>query len=195
MSLLLYDLCCGGGGVARVALEMGFRVVGVDKEPQPDYPGEFVLADALEPPLRPVADLVWVSPNCLGYSPIAFLRPELAKPREVNLFRPVAQSLGKHYVIENAATCTDLIDSVRLCGFMFGLPIIRHRRFETSFLIPQLTHYPHKGKWYQSSGNLNASIKVVQEAMGLPGMRRESLVKAVPAAYTRFILSWYLTRG
>ena len=39
MSVLMYDLCCGGGGVARVALSLGWRVVGVDHEPQPEYRG------------------------------------------------------------------------------------------------------------------------------------------------------------
>ncbi len=192
MQLVLYDLCCGGGGVARVALSMGFRVIGVDFEPQPEYPGEFILADALRPPLQPGADLVWVSPYCQGYSPMHWAVPSTARPRQVNEFREVAKYMGNHYVIENSQTCDDLRDAVRLCGFMFGLPIIRHRKFEASFLLPQPKHLTHRGKWYQSCGNLNSSLKVVQEAMGLPGMSRKSLVQAVPWAYTWYVLTWYL---
>ncbi len=192
--MLMYDLCCGGGGVARVALEMGWRVIGVDNEPQPDYPGEFILADALKPPLRPIADLVWASPNCEGYSPLHYSLPHIARARDVNLFRPLCQALGKHYVIENANTCPDLIDPVKLCGFMFGRPFIRHRKFEASFLIPQPKHVTHRGKWIQTTAHGKHTHKEFSEAMGLNNMANESLGKAVPSVYTQFILTWFLVR-
>lgn len=192
MKRILYDLCCGGGGVARCALVMGFRVIGVDHEPQPDYPGEFILADALDPPLRPSADLVWVSPYCQGYSPLVYLKPETTKPRQVNQFREVAKSLGKHYVIENSNTCYDLVDPVKLCGYMFGVRMIRHRKFECSFTVPQLKHVTHYGRHLETAGHMNCSLKDAQVAMGLVGMSRKALSQAVPYMYTNYILTWYL---
>lgn len=189
--MLLYDLCCGEGGVATAALSLGWKVVGVDIKPQPRYPGEFILADALHPPLTDQADLVWMSPPCQGYSRFIYQPSRWSTPRLVNPLREVAKSLGRHYVIENIPDCKELLDPIRLCGYMFGLPLIRHRLFESSFLIPQPEHLPHGKDWVQPAGHGRGTLVQWRTAMGLPNLSRYGLTQAVPLVYTTYILWWF----
>lgn len=187
----MYDLCCGEGGVSTAALSLGWRVIGVDIIPQPNYPGEFILADALQPPLIPLADLVWVSPPCQGYSRLSAPLPHTVQPNLVNPLREVAQSLGRHYVIENVSTCHDLINPIRLCGFMFGLPLIRHRLFESSFLLPQPQHVKHSKHFFSIVGHSKGSLSEWRQVMGFDYMTRYGLAQSVPYAYTWYILTWF----
>lgn len=189
---LMYDLCCGGGGVTRAALDLGFRVIGVDIVHNPDYPGDFILADALHAPLKSVADLVWASPYCQGYSTLRFCNPKSAKPRQVNEFREVCRRLGRDYVIENVNTCHDLRDPVKLCGAHFGLPIRRWRSFECSFTVPQPARCHPLSNPVRLAGNFGGGAKRAAAAMYLPVMSRKSLSQAVPYPYTLYILRWYL---
>lgn len=186
---LMYDLCCCAGGVSRVAETMGFKVVGIDFEPQPEYQGDFILADALHAPLSPQADLVWVSPFCQGYSKLRKFVRNIEKPRDVDALRAVAKSLGRHYVIENNSNCPDIVDGVLLCGAMFGMPLIRHRLFETSFLLPQPKHIAHPNHFYTLAGHSKGHLKDKQAVMGLE-MSLDKLNQAVPAPYTRYVLTW-----
>jgi len=188
---VLYDLGCGEGGVARAAIALGWKVIGIDNQPQPNYPGEFVLADATKLTGLPVGDLAWASPDCQGYSRITALKPETAKPRLVPEFRESCKRLSSNYVIENVPGCYDLEVNLKLCGAMFELPIIRWRWFETTFFIPQLATPPKPRHFLQVCGKCKGSLKEWQDAMGLPGMSRRGLAQAVPFAYTWYILTWF----
>ena len=68
---VLLDLYCGRGGAAMGYYRAGFDVVGVDIEPQPYYPFEFIQADAIEYTLQHghEYDARHASPTCTGRSP------------------------------------------------------------------------------------------------------------------------------
>jgi DNA (cytosine-5)-methyltransferase 1 len=63
---VLLDLFCGVGGWSRAFMAGGWRCVGVDITPQPDYPGEFIRASVYDLPGRFLEDFdgVALSPPC-----------------------------------------------------------------------------------------------------------------------------------
>lgn len=183
----------------------GFDVVGVDIEPQPNYPFEFHQADALEFPLDGF-DAIHASPPCQAYSVLQKRNggtyPELIEPTRARL-----AATGVPYIIENVIGAP-LIDPIMLCGTMFPeLRVIRHRLFELSGLtVPQPDHpkHPlvytydkrkaHYGKldewkdFVQVTGGGNCTVAAAKDAMGIDwsGTKKE-LNEAIPPAYTEFI--------
>lgn len=152
MTLRVLDLFCCGGGASRGLARAGFQVVGVDIEEQPGYPFEFRLGDALDADLTGF-DLVWASPPCQGYSLAVTSRsskwvPHAGKdePRLIEPLRAKLRAAGVPYIIENVRGARDFLESpAMLCGVMFGLPIPRHRFFETSFPLMTQPHPKCKG--------------------------------------------------
>lgn len=159
MTYLILDLFSGAGGAARGYADAGFEVVGVDIEPQPNYPFGFLRRDALEflrcltdPRHDPVGDFslryrslfrlqdfhaIHASPPCQAYSLIAAggVRRKTDHPDLIGPVRELLKATGLPYVIENVPQAP-LIDPVTYCGTTFGLPIIRHRSFECSLPMP-----------------------------------------------------------
>lgn len=146
------DLFCCGGGASRGLALAGFEVTGVDIEPQPNYPFNFIQGDALTVDLSGY-DLVWASPPCQGYS--KHVSSQSSKwtptkgrdePKLISLVRKRLQSCGVPYVIENVRGAKDhMINPIQLCGTMFGLPISRHRWFESSWVITPPPHIKCRG--------------------------------------------------
>lgn len=143
---LLLDLFCGAGGAAYGYARAGFDVVGVDVRPQPDYPFEFFEVDALSNTalrLALRADAIHASPPCQGYSSHVSSRGSVYagtqgkdEPRLIEAVRAMLLRVGVPYVIENVVGARDeLRGPLLLCGTMFGLPIPRHRLFETNLAI------------------------------------------------------------
>ena len=95
------DLFCGAGGASMGLSRAGFDVVGVDIEPQPEYPFDFVRADALTYPLDGF-DFIWASPKCQRYSAATRQsgNPE-AHPDQVPAVRERLLAAGMPYAIEN----------------------------------------------------------------------------------------------
>jgi hypothetical protein len=140
----LLDLYCGGGGSALGYAAAGWDVVGVDHIPQPDYPYPIVVVDAIEFLLDGGArgfDAIHASPPCQGYSPhVKSASSRYARtlgrdtPRLIAATRWPLEASGLPYVIENVVGARgELLSPLLLCGVAFGLPIARHRYFETSW--------------------------------------------------------------
>lgn len=202
MTPRILDLFCGAGGCGMGYHRAGFDVVGVDIEPQPNYPFQFHLGDALEfvKAHGHEFDAIHASPPCQAYSETQKLQgndhPELIEPT-----REALQALGLPWVIENVPG-SPLINPVELCGGMFGLRTYRHRLFETSFPVTAPNHPAHKarqtkmgrkpkdGEFIHVVGNFSG-VKYAREAMGIDWMNRDEMAQAIPPAYTTFI-GWQL---
>ena len=189
----LLDLFCGAGGAAMGYYRAGFDdITGVDIAPQPNYLFEFVLGDALEYVMQHGAefDVIHASPPCQAYSMMqnihknAHLHPDLIEPTRQALIET-----GKPYVIENVFRAP-LNGILMLCGTMFGLPINRHRWFESNMdifaLMPPCNHENLYDPWH-GEGSLGQREKLA-EAMGIDWfMTRPEVREAIPPAYTEFI--------
>lgn len=184
----------------------GFEVIGIDVEEQPEYPFEFVQADALDYPLDGF-DFVWASPPCQAFTAYK-RRHEHVRPRP-NLIPVVRERLrasGLPHVIENVSGAP-LENPVTLCGSMFGLDVRRHRLFEASFPVvqPRCNHVAQKPRFAQATNrkNLRSTVEVgvwriplevQRRAMGIDWMSREKLSQAVPPAYAEYIARQFLER-
>ena len=213
----LLDLFCGAGGAGMGYHRAGFdEVVGVDIAPQKNYPFEFVQGDALEYVLEHGGefDAIHASPPCQGYSILRNL-PWLKDkdyPMLIDPVRELLEGVGKPWVIENVMGAH--LPAGWLCGAMFGIPIYRHRYFETSWFWMQPGHPKHEGvirsgrhlgnrgndmvvgindpkrhshsgtSWPQHAG---ANWKQAAKAMNIDWMKRQELTQAIPPAYTEYM--------
>jgi DNA (cytosine-5)-methyltransferase 1 len=134
----LLDLFCGAGGVAVGYSRAGFEVIGVDLRPQPNFPFQFIQADALSMNAEFLAsfDAIHASPPCQAYSDLAKRNRNGDKwPKLIEPVRGMLSETGLPYVIENVEGAP-LRNPTVLCGTMFkGLRVIRHRLFESNFFI------------------------------------------------------------
>lgn len=140
----MLDLFCCAGGAAVGYHRAGFDVVGVDINPQPNYPYECYVTDALDV-LRygavaghPIEDFaaVHASPPCQHFTKYGNVVKDI-KDRYEDLIEPTRELLeatGLPYVIENVEGAP-LLGPVTLCGSMFDLDVQRHRLFETNWTL------------------------------------------------------------
>lgn len=207
----LLDLYSGAGGAGEGYRRAGFDVTGVDIRPQPHYrAGRFVQADALaflEEHGHEYA-VIHASPPCQEYLNLTRLNDALGRnPKHPDLVGPTRAALvrsGKLYVIENVPGAP-LITPIRLCGTSFGLPLRRHRLFESSvgLLGMPCAHSLFREARYWTSfrrGNAERRATTVQvygsgsgekdrwpDAMGIDWMTYEELAEAIPPAFTACI--------
>jgi hypothetical protein len=168
----------------------GFDVTGVDIAPQPRYllsgASAFVQADALGFVAEHGRefDAIHASPPCQHYANVTRWRGRQDDhPDLIPATRLALDATGLPWVIENVPGAPVRPDVV-LCGSQFGLRVIRHRWFETSWgmlaLVPPCDHrdflpFAHKGE------------RAYANAMGCDWMTKVEAREAIPPAYTEWI--------
>lgn len=199
----MLDLFCCAGGAGMGYFRAGFDVVGIDKNPQSNYPFEFHQGDALEYLAEHghEYDIVHASPPCQPFT--AYRRKGHGVGGSyLNLIpetRAALIALGKPYVIENVEG-SPLEEAVRLCGSSFGLNVRRHRFFESNV---ELSGLPCDHTWQTprfppatNRKNLRSTVEVgvwriplevQQQAMGMNWSTLRELSEAIPPAYTQFV--------
>ena len=217
----LLDLCCKAGGAARGYQLAGFHVVGVDVEPQPRFAGdEFVLGDALAF-LRDGGargfDAVHASWPCQAkLAGLGAANRALGRAYDhvdiVDEGRALMLATGLPYVIEQPMKGARLRAPIVYCGSSFGLPIHRHRQFESNVLLlsPACEHDRlREAKYWTGYGTdwggpadrvrerkLSRVVQVSGNgggreewgpALGIDWMRPDELTQAIPPAYTQHI--------
>jgi DNA (cytosine-5)-methyltransferase 1 len=209
----ILDLFCCAGGAAAGYAAAGFDVVGVDIVPQPNYPFRFVQMDALfalQEMRLDEFDAIHASPPCQGYLNLSraneALGRELGHERLIAKVRALLEETGLPWVIENVADAADeLRDPIRLCGSTFGLPVRRHRLFESS---EPIVGAPCNHRWQKvprywtgyRPKNRPAKLSTVVQvygngggqhewgpALGIDWMTGRELAEAIPPAYTEFV--------
>lgn len=206
---LLLDLYCGAGGCAAGYHRAGFDVVGVDIKPQPNYPFEFIRADALDV-LGDVVrrkihyggrgfDAVHASPPCQDHSKLTSLAGKHGTGHLLPDTRDALLGTGLPWVIENVPGAAMRVD-YKLCGCMFGLPGLRRERwFETSWRGYDLRHpCSHSDDTVTVAGHAGGSSKrdgtsgygdtaAWKRAMGIDWMTGKEMAQAIPPAFTEYI--------
>lgn len=180
----LLDGFCKAGGAGVGYHRAGFNVVGVDIEPQRNYPFDFVQADFFEfvTEYGREFDAIHASPPCQAYTKLRVIHKK-NHPDLVAATRSALEATGKPWIIENVE-CAPIRPDFVLCGSHFGLKVRRHRLFETSWggfsLLPPCDHrgllsYEHKGE------------RAYADAMECPWMTNREGRQAIPPAYTEYI--------
>ena len=206
----LLDAYCGGGGAGHGYHRAGFDVVGVDKVPRPNYPFEFIQADALEVladrKFLAQFDAIHASPPC-QFKALATLSQRLDGAEYPDLIAPTRALLEANFdgpwVIENVPDAP-LRPDIRLCGCMFGLELPgigylkRERWFETSWhgFYLEMPH-THRGRAISIAGHGTPSwmrartghigVAEWRQVMGIDWTTRDELTEAIPPAYTEYI--------
>jgi hypothetical protein len=190
----ILDLFCGAGGAAKGYQDAGWEVVGVDIVPQKNYLYEFWQRDALyllENRREEIADqfdAIHSSPPCQHYANVTSWRGDQDEhPALIAPLRELLEATGLPYAIENVET-KELRPDFILCGSNFGLPLRRHRYFETNWSGPvQMSLCQHRATDYSFDHGGKQPESIYRDAMGVPWMTVRESRQAIPPAYTEYI--------
>jgi len=200
----MFDLFCKQGGAGMGYHRAGFDVIGVDVEPQPRYPFEFVQADAMqvltflaedaEPwPGAPSPDAIHASPPCKTFTRTGWSYRYGYHERHSDLLTPARYLLRRQrrpWVIENVPGAPMRPD-LKLCGCVVGLPELeRERWFEFSQPVFDLRQScARRERTISPRGNTHYKGEAIDwaRAMSIDWMNAEGLSQAIPPAYTEIV--------
>ncbi len=202
----LLDLFCGAGGAAMGYHRAGFDVIGVDINPQPNYPFRFWKRDVLDLFFWPggceglTFAAIHASPPCQAYTDLRH-RTGGDYPDLVGKTRELLETTGLPWVIENVEGAP-LRDPVTICGSSLGLGVAgrqlrRHRLFETNWpvIVPPCAHggqpvvgvYGTGGGGQMTRGFKARGVAEARVALGTPWMTLAECAQAIPPAYTELL--------
>lgn len=198
----LLDLFSGAGGAARGYQLAGFHVTGVDVKDQPRYAGDdFHRADAMTFPLDGF-DAIHASPPCQDHSPLRSVAGEHGTGWMLDATLERLATQPAVWVVENVGSAHNRADFL-LCGEMFGLRTIRHRRFTVDPRFPGLLavppHVKHRrptktrdrvaalAAGYNVSVTGDVGVHLGAACLGIDWMSGAELSQAIPPSYTQFI--------
>jgi DNA (cytosine-5)-methyltransferase 1 len=204
----LLDLFCGAGGAAMGYYRAGFdKIIGIDHNPQPRFPFDFIQADALNPPVDlNEFDLIHASPPCQAYTKATrqWRKEGYQYPDLIAETRRLLKKSDIHYVIENVPD-SPLINPIILNGAMFEMLVHRERLFECSFeipffLLPQLPKPVKMGRRVKEGDVIQPvghfiGVQYAREQMGIEWMIGAELSEAIPPAYTEWIGQKFFERN
>lgn len=209
---ILLDAACKAGGAGMGYRRAGFQVVGCDVEPQPRYPFQFLLGDALDV----IRTMGWLfdayhgSPPCHDHTTLRSRAGTNGTGHLLAAFRDAFTATGKPWVLENVPGAPMRSDVV-LCGESFGLRTVRHRWFESNvpligkghplgdahrFIGPGGRHLrPTSTRERRSDFAKGANISVTGDVgrwvgppcLGIDWMTDDELSQALPPAYTEHV--------
>ncbi|MFC7607233.1 DNA cytosine methyltransferase [Streptosporangium amethystogenes subsp. fukuiense] len=206
---MIIDAFCGAGGAAMGYHRAGWRVVGVDLAPQPDYPFDFHQGDAVafirENGYR--FDAIHASPPCQRHCALTAGTNQDRADRYPDLIAPTRDAIeqtGRPYVMEQPQGRAPIRRDITLCGEMYKIGVLRHRHFELGgWATTRPVHRPHRGRvrgWRHGQyhdgpylavygeGGGKGSVAEWQEAMGIDWTAdRKAIAEAIPPAYTQWI--------
>ena len=208
----ILDLYCCEGGAGTGYARAGFEVVGVDIEPQPLYPYDFIQYDALAFLKKPDGsvmdwsefDAIHASPPCQFATRYGNNKKHVRDdhPNLIPATRELLQAAGLPYVIENVEDAHPWLHGpAMICGTGLGIRVRRHRLFETNWpledvpcdhgrftdrIFPGSSNRPN-GRTVMNVGEYRVPLATQREVMEMPWADLYGISQAVPPAYTEHI--------
>jgi len=181
-------------------------ITGIDINPQPDYPYEFIQADALQY-LQDTDlsqfDAIHASPPCQAFTRASHLRTaQGGVSKYADLLTPILELLQAEtipWVVENVPGAPGMEGSVIECGSSYGLGVRRHRLFKSNIpLTGSVCDHKTQGRpwgvYHVMNDNVPSggrTVRTLEQGWEVMGVDRKipwaSLKEGFPPTYTKHV--------